>query len=88
MIFIDYIIIMLKTLSFFAVITPTIIFGSVAERATLSSFILITLLWSTLVYDIIAYWTWNLNGWLHVLGSLDFAGGGPVHIASGFSSLA
>ncbi len=44
--------------------------------------------WSTLVYDIIAYWTWSGNGWLHDYGVLDFAGGTPVHITSGFSALA
>jgi hypothetical protein len=34
--------------------------------------------WSTLVYDFIAYWTWAENGWLHDYGVLDFAGGTPV----------
>jgi Amt family ammonium transporter len=73
---------------FFATLTPTIIFGSVAERATLTSFLVIIVFWSTLVYDFLAYWTWNKKGWLQVLGAIDFAGGGPVHIASGCSSLA
>lgn len=36
----------------------------------------------------IACWTWNSNGWLFNLPSLDFAGGGPVHIASGWAGLA
>ena len=72
----------------FAAITPMIIYGAIAERATISAFIVFTFLWTTLVYDFVAYWTWNLNGWLHTLGALDFAGGGPVHIASGFASLA
>jgi Amt family ammonium transporter len=40
------------------------------------------------VYDIVAYWTWNPNGWLLKLGGLDFAGGGPVHLASGCAALA
>ena len=44
--------------------------------------------WSTIVYDPIACWTWNPNGWLFKLPSLDFAGGGPVHISSGWSALA
>ena len=47
-----------------------------------------TFIWSTLVYDIITYWTWAPNGWLHNYGTLDFAGGTPVHITSGFSALA
>jgi Amt family ammonium transporter len=46
------------------------------------------LLWSTIVYDPIAYWTWNGNGWLFNLPSYDFAGGGPVHVASGTCALA
>ena len=41
-----------------------------------------------MVYDPIAYWTWNANGWLFTLGSLDFAGGTPVHISSGAAALA
>jgi len=45
-------------------------------------------IWTTLVYDPIAYWTWNLNGWSAKLGGLDFAGGTPVHISSGTAALA
>jgi ammonium transporter, Amt family len=45
-------------------------------------------IWATIVYDPIAYWTWNANGWLFKLGSLDFAGGTPVHISSGSAALA
>ena len=44
--------------------------------------------WATVVYCPIACWTWNSNGWLYKLPSLDFAGGGPVHISSGWSALA
>jgi len=40
------------------------------------------------VYDPIACWTWNSNGWSFVLGGLDFAGGSPVHISSGSAGLA
>jgi len=45
-------------------------------------------IWSTIVYDPIACWTWNSNGWSFVLGGLDFAGGTPVHISSGTAALA
>ncbi|KAF3760323.1 ammonium transporter [Cryphonectria parasitica EP155] len=45
-------------------------------------------IWSTIVYDPIAYWTWNANGWSFKLGGLDFAGGTPVHISSGAAALA
>jgi ammonium transporter, Amt family len=44
--------------------------------------------WSTIVYDPIAYWTWNSSGWSFVMGGLDFAGGTPVHISSGAAALA
>lgn len=44
--------------------------------------------WSTVVYDPIACWTWNPSGWIYQLGGLDFAGGTPVHIASGSAALA
>ena len=45
-------------------------------------------MWSTLIYSPIAHWIWNVNGWLHVLGAVDFAGGIVVHIAAGLSALA
>jgi Amt family ammonium transporter len=44
--------------------------------------------WSTIVYDPIACWTWNPNGWVFQMGGLDFAGGTPVHISSGAAALA
>jgi ammonium transporter, Amt family len=46
------------------------------------------LLWSTLIYDPIACWTWNSSGWVFKMGGLDFAGGTPVHISSGCAALA
>lgn len=45
-------------------------------------------IWATIVYDPIAYWTWNANGWSFKMGGLDFAGGTPVHISSGAAALA
>jgi Amt family ammonium transporter len=50
--------------------------------------IVFVFIWTTVVYDPIAYWSWNANGWLFTLGSLDFAGGTPVHISSGTAALA
>jgi ammonium transporter, Amt family len=49
---------------------------------------LFLLCWTTFVYYVLAYFEWNPNGWLYKLGVYDFAGSGPVHIASGFSALA
>lgn len=45
-------------------------------------------IWTTIIYDPLACWTWNPHGWVKVLGGLDFAGGTPVHIASGTAALA
>ncbi|KAI0682436.1 ammonium transporter [Cytidiella melzeri] len=72
----------------FAAITPMIALGGIAERARLGPTIVFTFVWSTIVYDPIACWTWNSNGWSFVLGGLDFAGGTPVHISSGTAALA
>ncbi|KAG6827600.1 hypothetical protein H0H92_011173 [Tricholoma furcatifolium] len=72
----------------FAAITPAIAIGAIAERGRLGPLLVFVFLWSTLVYDPIACWTWNSNGWSFVLGGLDFAGGTPVHISSGTAALA
>ncbi len=72
----------------FAVITPALITGAVAERMKFSAFLLFVVLWSTIVYDPIAHWLWGTGGWLKNMGALDFAGGVVVHISSGISALA
>ena len=72
----------------FAVITPALITGAVAERMKFSAFFVFTLLWSTFVYDPVAHWIWGAGGWLRTMGALDFAGGSVVHITSGISALA
>jgi Amt family ammonium transporter len=72
----------------FAAITPMIAIGAVAERGRLGPLLVFVFVWSTLVYDPIANWTWNPNGWAFILGGLDFAGGTPVHISSGTAALA
>jgi len=65
----------------FAVITPALIAGAVAERMKFKTYLVFMLLWSTLVYDVIAHWVWGTGGWLHNMGALDFAGGTVVHIS-------
>lgn len=72
----------------FAVITPALISGAVAERMKFSAYLVFTLAWSTIVYDPVAHWVWGNGGWLRTLGALDFAGGMVVHITSGISALA
>ncbi len=74
----------------FAVITPALISGALAERVKFGAYIIFILLWTTLVYDPICHWVWG-GGWigdLGVKGALDFAGGTVVHISSGVSALA
>ncbi|HKQ48472.1 MAG TPA: ammonium transporter [Phycisphaerae bacterium] len=72
----------------FAIITPALISGAVAERVKFSSYIVFILLWSTLIYDPVAHWVWAPGGWLFQKGVLDFAGGTVVHITAGVSALA
>ncbi|OQV25535.1 Ammonium transporter 1 [Hypsibius exemplaris] len=87
----------------FATLTAALIFGSVPERTRFVPAMLFVVLWTSLVYDFVAYWTWADHGWIRnfacissidsrtvpcLIGGYDFAGGGPVHIASGFSGLA
>src|SRR5882762_290778 len=62
--------------------------GAIAERGRLGPALVFVFIWSTLVYDPIACWTWNKNGWSDIRGILDFAGGTPVHISSGTAALA
>ena len=71
----------------FAIITPALIVGAFAERIKFSAFLIMTLLWTTLVYDPLAHWVWGTGGWLRSLGALDFAGGIVVHVSSGVSAL-
>ncbi|KAJ3568502.1 hypothetical protein NPX13_g6404 [Xylaria arbuscula] len=66
----------------FAAITPALAIGAAVDRARILPCIVFIFVWSTIVYDPIAYWTWNSNGWSFILGGLDFAGGTPVHISS------
>lgn len=72
----------------FAIITPVLITGAFADRMKFGTFIVFTLLWTTIVYDPIAHWVWGTGGWLRGLGVLDFAGGLVVHISAGLSALA
>ncbi|KAJ1647540.1 hypothetical protein J3B02_003637 [Coemansia erecta] len=72
----------------FAALTPGLAIGGAAERIRVMPTIVYTFIWTTLVYDPIAYWVWAPSGWLFKLGVLDFAGGCAVETASGFGALA
>ena len=71
----------------FAVITPALLAGAVAERVKFRAFGAFVVLWVTFVYCPIAHWVWG-GGWLHELGASDFAGGFAVHMSSGVAALA
>ena len=71
----------------FAIITPALITGAVADRMKFSGFLVFMVLWATFVYDPLAHWVWG-GGWIGDMGALDFAGGNVVHISSGISALA
>ena len=72
----------------FAIITPSLVVGAVAERIRFSSYTLFIVLFSLLVYAPLAHWTWNPQGFLYKMGVLDFAGGTVVHISAGCAALA
>jgi Amt family ammonium transporter len=74
----------------FAIITPALISGAIAERMNFTAYSLFVLLWSTFVYSPLAHMVWAKGGFVGLyggLGALDFAGGTVVHISSGVSAL-
>lgn len=70
----------------FAIVGSAIITGAFVERMRFGALLIFVLFWSIFVYDILAHWVWG-GGWLMQIGSLDFAGGGVVHIAAGVAGL-
>ena len=72
----------------FAIITPGLVVGAVAERIKFTSYIVFICLFSLLVYAPLAHWTWHPSGFLFKMGVLDFAGGTVVHISAGCAALA
>ena len=72
----------------FAIITPGLVVGAVAERIRFTAYILFIAMFSILVYAPIAHWTWHPDGFLFKMGALDFAGGTVVHISAGCAALA
>src|SRR3954471_6347494 len=71
----------------FCIITTALISGAVVERMRFGPFLVFAALWSVLVYAVMAHWAFG-GGWLISGGTLDFAGGVPVEMGSGFSALA
>lgn len=76
----------------FAIITPALISGAVAERMKFTAYLLFTILWATFVYFPLAHMVWGDGGFFNwalqgAVPVLDFAGGTVVHISSGVSAL-
>jgi len=74
----------------FAIITPALIAGAIAERVSFKAYCFFIALWSILVYDPLCHWVWAADGFLFNLGAkgaIDFAGGTVVHISAGVSGL-
>jgi Amt family ammonium transporter len=71
----------------FCIITVALVSGAVVERMRFEAFLVFAALWSILVYAVLAHWGFG-SGWLIANGTLDFAGGIAVEMASGFSALA
>ncbi len=85
----------------FAIITPALIFGAVADRMKFKAMLLFSLLWALLIYNPLAHMVWGSGGLLHgvfaavdgsaekgaLFPAMDFAGGTVVHISSGIAAL-
>jgi Amt family ammonium transporter len=71
----------------FCIVTTALVAGAVVERMRFAPFLVFAALWSVLVYGVLAHWAFG-GGWLQAQGTLDFAGGVPVEMGSGFSALA
>ncbi len=71
----------------FCIVTVALVSGAVVERMRFGPFLVFAALWSVLIYAVLAHWAFG-GGWLQAHGTLDFAGGVPVEMGSGFSALA
>ncbi|MFF2553289.1 ammonium transporter [Nocardia sp. NPDC058058] len=72
----------------FAILTVALVSGAIADRAKFSAWMIFVPIWALIVYAPIAHWVWTPNGWLASFGTMDYAGGLVVEIASGASALA
>lgn len=74
----------------FAIITPALISGALAERVYFRGYILFIVLWFLFVYCPLCHWVWASDGWLFNAGAsgvIDLAGGLVIHVSAGFSAL-
>jgi len=78
----------------FAIITPALIVGAIAERMKFTAILAFVAIWMVVVYFPLAHMVWGVNGWMNgvwngdaVIKAIDFAGGTVVHMSSGWSAL-
>jgi Amt family ammonium transporter len=81
----EYVFIMFQAM--FAIITPALILGAIAERMKFSAWVAFITIWLLVVYCPIAHMVWGSEGWIFKAGAIDFAGGLVVHMSSGFSAI-
>ena len=78
----------------FAIITPALIIGAVAERVKFAAVLVFVTIWMFAVYFPVAHMVWGIDGWMNgvwnpkaKITAIDFAGGTVVHMSSGWSAL-
>jgi len=81
----EYVFVMFQAM--FAIITPALIIGAIAERMKFGAYVAFISLWLLLVYCPLAHMVWASEGWIFKAGAIDFAGGLVVHMSSGYSAL-
>ncbi|MEO8604007.1 MAG: ammonium transporter, partial [bacterium] len=81
----EYVFIMFQGM--FAIITPALILGAIAERMKFSVWCVFITVWVLVVYCPVAHMVWSAEGWIYKAGAIDFAGGLVVHMTSGFSAI-
>ncbi len=74
----------------FAIITPALISGALAERVYFKGYTLFIVLWFLFIYCPLCHWVWAADGWLFnsgAAGVIDLAGGLVIHVSAGISAL-
>lgn len=70
----------------FAATAATILSGAMAERTKFSTYLIISVFMTAVIYPVVGHWAWG-GGWLSTLGFVDFAGSGVVHTVGGIAGL-
>ncbi|BBH19322.1 ammonium transporter [Paenibacillus baekrokdamisoli] len=72
----------------FAAVSLSIAWGGFAERAKLSAYLVFTVLFTALIYPVVAHWIWSSSGWLFTKGAQDYAGSTVVHLTGAIAAFA